>query len=125
MATTYIHESDEIKDLVEKNLEDENKLALHHHITIDVLEFIDIEELNKTQMVQKDLKNTVNEYVDKHRIINSDFLRNKLKPIFDINNTFVFEQQCSLSNFDYDLYKINCLLSQTKEKLEKIKKEHN
>lgn len=125
MTTKCIHESDEIKDLVEKNLGDENKLALHHHITIDVLEFIDIEELNKTQMALKDLENTVNEYVNKRRIINNDFLLNKLKPIFNENNTFVFEQGCETSNFDYDLYKINCLLSQTKEKLEKIEKEHN
>ena len=61
MATTCIHESDEIKELVEKNLQDENKLALHHRITIDVLEFVDIEQLRNQAIIPKDYEKAKND----------------------------------------------------------------
>lgn len=119
MATTCIHESDEIKDLIEKNLQDENKLALHHRITIDVLEFVDIEQLRNQAIILKDYEKAKIDYIDKHRIINSDFLLNKLKPIFSENNTFVFENECKTGNFDLTLHKVNYLISELEEELEK------
>lgn len=101
MTTRNIEADEMLKNYVEENSNDENKIPIKHHIEIDVVEFIDAEELNKKQITFNEAKEIKTNYIREHsKITSTNFLEDTLVQLFNANKLPVMAVEVSSTNFN-------------------------